>query len=85
MRHEVLFAVEDGDSGAWTMRWEATHAGPLYLADGRVVPPTGRTVTAEAGFFARWDGRRLTEMHSYSDYHGMTAELDRFARGAGQP
>ena len=78
-RHVVTLALEEDDRAAWVMQWEAIHAGPLQLPDGRVVPATGATVEAEAAFFASWDGERIVELRAFSDYSGLASRLERLA------
>jgi predicted ester cyclase len=57
--HQLLFG--QGDMIVALSRSSGTHLGPFTLPDGRVIPPTGKTITLELVTFARVENGQFVE------------------------
>jgi ketosteroid isomerase-like protein len=63
----------------WTVTM--THTGPLVLADGVVVEPTGIRITLNGVTVAEFDGTRICSLRQYWDEFGVLEQLGVLARG----
>jgi ketosteroid isomerase-like protein len=63
----------------WTVTM--THSGPLVLADGVVVEPTGIRITLNGVTVAEFDGTRICSLRQYWDEFGVLEQLGVLARG----
>jgi ketosteroid isomerase-like protein len=62
----------------WTVTM--THSGPLVLADGVVVGPTGVRITLNGATVAEFDGDRICSLRQYWDEFGVLEQLGLLAR-----
>ncbi|MGB8382670.1 MAG: ester cyclase [Dermatophilaceae bacterium] len=66
-RIDVSKWVEEGDTVVAEYEWSGTHTGPLLLADGSELAPTGQhTTLMGVEVFEVRDGKTVTQ-HSYFD------------------
>jgi ketosteroid isomerase-like protein len=63
----------------WTVTM--THSGPLLLADGVVVEPTGIRITLNGVTVAEFEGDRICSLRQYWDEFGVLEQLGLLARG----
>jgi ketosteroid isomerase-like protein len=68
----------DKPSPEWSVTM--THSGPLELADGEVVEPSGTRVTVNGATVAEFRGERICSLRQYWD--GL-AVLDQIGVGTG--
>lgn len=71
--YKTLFA-----SGDWTCsiaRFTGTMTGPMVLADGTVIPPTGKSFDVDFCTVARWDNGQIVEENLFYDLVGMLRQL----------
>ncbi len=75
VHHEIVSAVETGDSIAVELNIVMTHTGVFATAMGEL-PPTGRAITLAACDVVRVgpDGK-ITSWHSYFDQASLMAQL----------
>jgi steroid delta-isomerase-like uncharacterized protein len=62
----VVTALAGDRVAALEIGWEATHTGPLETPAG-TLPATGRRVSIDATFWARYEGDRIAEAHHHID------------------
>jgi ketosteroid isomerase-like protein len=62
----------------WTVTM--THSGPLVLAGGVVVEPTGIRITVNGATVAEFDGERICSLRQYWDEFGVLEQLGLLAR-----
>jgi steroid delta-isomerase-like uncharacterized protein len=70
----VRRVLADGDTAALELRWEGTHTGPLETHGG-VVEPSGRRVSVDASFWARFHGAELKEVHHHLDVLSLLRQI----------
>jgi predicted ester cyclase len=71
--YRVFFA-----SGDWTCsiaRFRGTMKGPMKTADGKTIPPTGKSFEIEFCTIARWDNGQIVEENLMYDLVGMLKQL----------
>jgi predicted ester cyclase len=71
--YKTLFA-----SGDWTCsiaRFAGTMTGPMVLADGTEIPPTGKSFEVDFCTVARWDNAQIAEENLFYDMVGMMSQL----------
>lgn len=71
--YKTLFA-----SGDWTCsiaRFTGTMTGPMVLADGTEIPPTGKSFEVDFCTVARWDSGQIVEENLFDDMPGMMSQL----------
>ncbi|WP_211878468.1 ester cyclase [Pseudarthrobacter albicanus] len=71
--YKTLFA--SGDCTFSIASFTGTMTGPMVLADGTEIPPTGKSF--EVGFctVARWDNGQIVEENLFYDMPGMMSQL----------
>jgi steroid delta-isomerase-like uncharacterized protein len=62
------------DTAALELRWEGTHTGPLETLGGTLAP-SGRRVSVDASFWARFDGAELKEVHHHLDVLSLLRQV----------
>jgi hypothetical protein len=62
----------------WTVNM--THSGPLSMAGGVVVEPTGIRITVNGVTVAEFDGDRICSLRQYWDEFGVLEQLGLIAR-----
>lgn len=67
--------VEQGDTIACEWTWTGTHAGPLGLADGRELSPTGKTVEQKGMELVRMRDGKVQLYHIYWDGMALYRQL----------
>jgi ketosteroid isomerase-like protein len=77
---EVFPLAVGGDYACaeWTV--SMTHSGPLVLADGLVVEPTGVRVTINGATVAEFEGDRICSLRQYWDEFGVLEQLGLLSR-----
>jgi ketosteroid isomerase-like protein len=71
--YKVLFA-----SGDWTCsvaRFTGTMTGPMRLADGTELPPTGKAFEVDFCTVARWENGQIVEENLFYDLMGMLKQI----------
>jgi steroid delta-isomerase-like uncharacterized protein len=71
----VTDAFACGDRVALSITWEGTQSGPLHLAEGGQIPPTGKRVTVQACQVFRIADGKIAESAHYFDALGMLEQL----------
>lgn len=80
---EVAALDVGGDHACAEWSVTMTHSGPLELADGQVVEPTGTRVTVNGATVAEFRGERICSLRQYWDglavleQIGLEADADR--------
>jgi ketosteroid isomerase-like protein len=67
-RYKALFASDD-----WTCsiaRFTGTMTGPMVLADGTEIPPTGKSFEVDFCTVARWDNGQIVEENPSTTWSG---------------
>jgi ketosteroid isomerase-like protein len=67
-RYKALFASDD-----WTCsiaRFTGTMTGPMVLADGTAIPPTGTSFEVDFCTVARWDNGQIVEENPSTTWSG---------------
>ena len=49
--------------------------GPMVLADGTEIPPTGKSFEVDFCTVARWDNGQIVEENLFYDLMGMMSQL----------
>ena len=65
-------------SGDWTCsiaRFTGTMTGPMVLADGTEIPPTGKSFEVDFCTVARWDNGQIAEENLFCDLMGVMSQL----------
>lgn len=65
-------------SGDWTCsiaRFHGTMTGPMALADGTTIPPTGKKFEVDFCTVARWHDGQIVEENLFYDAVGMMQQL----------
>jgi ketosteroid isomerase-like protein len=70
---KVLFA--SGDVTCSIARFAGTMTGPMVLADGTEIPPTGKCFEVDFCTVARWDNGQIVEENLFYDLMGMMSQL----------
>jgi predicted ester cyclase len=85
----VARPVVRGDHTAVEWVYRGTHAGPIVIPGGVVVPPTGRPIVLRGASFLRFNAQGLiAEEHRYYDVRGLLEQLgflERLSRPGGGP
>lgn len=71
--YKVFFA-----NGEWTCsvaRFHGTMTGPMVLADGTSIPPTGKRFEVDFCTVARWQDGQIVEENLFYDMVGMMSQL----------
>lgn len=71
--YKVLFGAGD-----WTCsiaRFTGTMTGPMVLADGTEIPPTGKSFEVDFCTIARWDNGQIVEENLFYDLVGMMKQI----------
>ncbi|HTL32868.1 MAG TPA: ester cyclase [Kofleriaceae bacterium] len=71
--YKVFFA--DGDWTCSIARFHGTMKGPLILANGVTIPPTGKRFEVDFCTVARWSNGQIVEENLFYDVVGMMAQL----------
>jgi steroid delta-isomerase-like uncharacterized protein len=74
MNAKQVNRVVGEDSIAAEIEFTGTNTGPMMMA-GKQIPPTGKSVTGRATYFARAKDGRCVEFNSYPDIAGMMMQL----------
>lgn len=74
LHHEVVHAIEAGDSVALELRVHATHSGPFATPSGDV-PATGRKLLIESADIVTVKDGRIKSWHVYNDRMAMMGQL----------
>jgi hypothetical protein len=67
-RYKALFASDD-----WTCsiaRFTGTMTGPMVLADGTAIPPTGKSFEVDFCTVGRWDNGQIVEENPSTTWSG---------------
>jgi steroid delta-isomerase-like uncharacterized protein len=60
------------------IHWEGTHTGPLATPAG-ILPASGKRVAADASFWARYEGDRISEVHHHLDVLALLQQVGALA------
>jgi hypothetical protein len=71
--YKTLFA--SGDPTCSIARFTGTMTGPMVLADGTEIPPTGKSFEVDFCTVARWDKGQIAEENLFYDLTGMMSQL----------
>lgn len=76
MKASLASKVSDGDRVAGEVEFTGTNTGPLQFNPAMPpIPATGREVHGRGTFFARVQGGKIVEVHTYPDNAGMMMQL----------
>ena len=67
----------------WTVTM--THSGPLVLADGAVLEPTGTRITLNGVTVAEFEGARICSLRQYWDEFAVLEQLGMLSRANPDP
>jgi ketosteroid isomerase-like protein len=84
LSHEVVDAVESGDTVAVELKVTGTHTGPLRGPGGEI-PPTGRPVVWETVDFVKVRDGKVTSWHVYDDQLAFFVQLGLMPDPTAQP
>ena len=70
----VTNAVAGEDIAALELHWDGTHTGPLETPAGPV-PASGKPISVDATFWARYDGDRMQEIHHHLDVLALLQQI----------
>ena len=74
--------VEQGDTAAFEWSWVATNTGPLVMADGTELPPTGKRVEVKGMELVQVRDGKAAVHHQYWDSMTVAGQLGVLAEAA---
>jgi steroid delta-isomerase-like uncharacterized protein len=74
LRHEVLAAIDDGETAVAEIRASGTHTAPMASPDGDI-PPTGKRFQVDYVDVWRFRDGRIVSDHVYFDLYAFLTQL----------